>query len=72
MKSFIIYIEKKLSAIFDWAVSRSDRPRKRSHNLFYNSVAFLCDIYLLSLHKIISAYYKYTLPYGMFDSEDNC
>ena len=71
MKSFIIDIEDILSSIFNWAVSRSDRPRKRSHNLFYNSVAFLCDISLMSLHNLIAAYYKYTLPYGMSDTEEN-
>lgn len=71
MKSFINFIDNKLSIIFNWAVLRSDRPRKRSHNLFYNLLAFICDLSLMSLHLLISLYYKYTNPYGMFSSEED-
>lgn len=62
---FYFNIHKKL---FNWAVARSDRPRKRWHNLFYNFIALICDFVMAKSCTIKRLYKRYTLPYGMFDS----
>ena len=66
-KVYTIYIR-----IFDWAAFRSERSRHRWHNLFYNLIAFYCDFCLAKFNRLKFLYRKYTKPYGLFDSEENC
>ena len=71
MEKAFNFIVKAYSKMFDWAVFKTDRPRKRWHNLFYNSIAFYADLSLLILHSLKHYYYKFTLPYGLSDTSEN-